>query len=305
MISVLVIACAIFALTASESPDSQSSIQSIHTLLQDLKSEFLLEQNEDDSKQFSHNRNCIEILSSFSKIGASTQSLLEHRQNAQKLLSDEIEAVKGEIDYLNENLSYSQKRLQELSGLRCDQSTIFLHNLKDIKEAESSIADLRKNTNIFFNTENTELVQIAAKISSLVPQSGNIFTELTENAALDVPNLLNNLKSLIKENVKKLEDEELQNARNFADWHINIKKEIQRISEELQQKGDYAEKLLADLSQAEAAKEEAVRANEDFKMVMEAQQAECETQKKIIEKDTQRRKENIEILDESIQILEN
>lgn len=294
-----------FSARAETSTLESTPLQNALDLLYDLKAELIREQSDDDSKHFQDSKDCIGALSSLAIVETDATAYLDKTKGSITHLQDELAATKGEIEYINESLSFNQIKLQELSGLRCDQSSIFLQNLKDSKEAMNIITDTKKNVDSFFKTQNPELVQITARIGSLVPETVGILVQLTGNTEVDVASLLEDLKTHVTKNVKNFENQELQSARNFADWIVKVNKENIKLNEDLQQKSGYADKLTADIQQALFYNEDATRVQQNAKMMLDSQRDECNHKEQVISEASEQRQREHQILDEAISTFES
>lgn len=290
---------ALLLVLINTSSASAESFDKVLTTLYSIKQQNLLSQHEADSEIFTLESQCETLLaSSYSYQSEQQESLATSHKNYDSALQT-LENFAKNVDFLSESLKSAQESYNAFMQLRCQETTIFLQNLKDSKEALDLIQYMQIDVEKFYGTKNSEFVKLGAKISELVggENSDEILQSRTDEGIKEV-------KMMVWKNIEKLEEKELKAARDFVAWQVLAKKANEKVDKEVKEKQEGLKKLESDVGQAKKELESAQIALDHAKSLWESQSIECESQKNTYLVDKASRENDFSLIEETIKIFE-
>ena len=269
------------------------------TSLYDIKKQNRIDQTQDDSEMIKFEAKCREDLESIADYKTSAEDSLSYSRRSHNNTSRDSERLQEEIEALGQNLNAAQEMLNTLMGLRCQETTIFLQNLKDSKEALDLIQYMQIDVEKFYGNKNSEFVKISAKINELV---GKEFS----NSQLQTSTLedIKELKGIVYRNIENLEKKELRSARDFVQWQIMARKQNERYQKELEEKKGVQFKVN---SSGESAKKRVDSAQDAFnhaEMLYGSEKERCEERRNKYLSMKAVRESDLQLIEEAISIFQ-
>ena len=220
-------------------------ISKVLELLYTLKKENLSAQRSLESELYAVDALC---KANFESIDSYIQSAEESHSYSLKefeSVNHTLVSLQSEISGLGQHLKFTQESFNLRTELRCEETTIFLQNLKDSKEALDLIRYMQIDVDKFYNTKNSEFANIGAKISQLIGQDLNSI-----QVQGNTKEYIKQLKSIVNTNIEALELKEIQAARDFVHWQVLVKKNNAEIQKNLGLHEQHKQKLVSDLDKA-------------------------------------------------------
>ena len=267
--------------------------------LYEIKKQNRIDQGQDDSDMNTFEGKCREDLESIAQYKISAEDSLRYSRESDDTASRDEERLQNEIQLIGQNLSAAQEMLNTLMGLRCQETTIFLQNLKDSKEALDLIQYMQIDVEKFYGNKNSEFVKISAKINELV---GKEFS----NSQLQTCTLedIKELKGIVYRNIENLEKKELISARDFVKWQVMARKQNERYQKDLEEKQGVLFKLKSSVETAKKRVDSAQDAFNHAEMLYVSEQEKCEERRKKYLSTKLARENDLKLIEEAIAIFQ-
>ncbi|OMJ73960.1 hypothetical protein SteCoe_27237 [Stentor coeruleus] len=258
--------CVLGFLTATQSQTLEDTLELIYS----LKEKNIQKQVNDDNEYYEILAQCTENLNDFNEYKVSAEESYEYALKSFNDAKEKFEAVEKDIESLSQEIEFAQEIIGTLGGLRCDETTIFIQNLKDSKEALDLIRYIQIDTEKFYSKKISEFASINSKLTKLLGGLADVPEETSTEEYLKT------LKSLVQQNVENLEKKELKSAKDYAYWHALTIKANDRNVEDLHERDKIVQGLKIQLEKVQGDMERAQNAVNHAKMLVKAEEERCE-----------------------------
>lgn len=259
--------CVLGFLTTAQSETLENTLELVYL----LKEKNIQKQVSEDNEYYEILAQCTENLNDYNEYEASAEESYEYALKSFNEVKEKFEAVGGDIEGLSQEIKFAQEIIGTLGGLRCDETTIFIQNLKDSKEALDLIRYIQIDTEKFYSKKISEFASINSKLTKLL---GSGLSDIPEEISTE--EYLKTLKALVQQNVENLEKKELKSAKDYASWHVLTIKANDRNVKDLQEKDKIAQGLKIQLEKVQGDMERAQNAVNHAKMLVKAEEERCE-----------------------------